>query len=315
MVGGRVMRLAVLRNPASSKNRDSHPVVYPAEISPIDLTGKENLPALLHDLKQQGTDLLAIDGGDGTVREVLSHLPDIFGSELPVIAILPRGNTNLVARKAGAIKTPADILELKASTLHDITSMIRETQLLRLDFENPDRPSLRGFIMGWGAYATATRLAVEQEQSRGARQVLSVFIRVLKAAFFEGRTGALRQGIEASLVIDDVIMQEGRRFVGLATTLKGPLTAGLNPFWNSGAAPLRWTDVKAPALNLLPSACLAILGRHMQFMTRNGYLSGSAHKIDLILDGDLVLDGEFVSPGAGKRVSIRAAENVRFISM
>ena len=138
---------------------------------------------------------------------------------------------------------------------------------------------------------------------------------MLKLTLWQGRKGSLRQGIPLQLNIDDKPTKQTHRFIGLATTLRGSLIAGLNPFWGKGEGGIRWTDVLAPAPYLLPAALIAATGRHMKWMTKRGYVSGLADKIDLTIEVPLVLDGEIVPIDGKLKISISAKEKVDFIAM
>src|SRR4029077_6006148 len=56
---------------------------------------------------QKKTDLIVIAGGDGTIAEVLSKLPD---RSVPV-ALLPLGTANNIARSLGIAGTPQELVE------------------------------------------------------------------------------------------------------------------------------------------------------------------------------------------------------------
>ena len=315
MAGGKLMQFVVLRNPSSSKNRAGKTKPYPSNIKPIDLTGIAALPALLTDLHRDGVECIVIDGGDGTVREVLSHLPEIYGADLPFIGILPHGNTNLIARNTGALHGPTSLLKIEKLPAQEDATIMRKMPMLRLEFDGAQHPPLRGFMMGWGAFTRATQFAIEENTSSGPFQVLNVFFKMLKLAFLQGRKGVMRQGIPAYLTIDEKPTQQGHHFIGLVTTLKGTLVAGLNPFWGKADGAIRWTDVLAPAPHLVPAALIAITGRCMKWMLRRGYHSGHAEKLDLIIDTPLVLDGELIPIVQSQKISISAQEKVYFISI
>ena len=309
------MQFVVLRNPSSSKNRAGKTKPYPPNIKPIDLTGSAALPAVLAGLHRDGIQCIIVDGGDGTVREILTYLPEIYGADLPSIGILPHGNTNLIARNTGALHSPASLLKLEDLSAHEAAAFTREVPMLRLDFETAECPSLRGFMMGWGAFASATQFAIEKNSSTGPFQVLDVFFKTLKSAFLQGRKGVMRQGVPADLTINGEASQQGHRFLGLVTTLTGTLVAGLNPFWGKGDGAIRWTDVLAPAPHLVPASLIAMKGRCMKWMRRRGYHSGYAETLDLIIDTPLVLDGELIPIDQKQKISISAREKVYFISI
>src|SRR3546814_18768147 len=55
----------------------------------------------LERIAAEGVDLLVVDGGDGTVRDVISAAPAAFGDRMPRMAILPSGQTNALAPAPG----------------------------------------------------------------------------------------------------------------------------------------------------------------------------------------------------------------------
>ena len=310
-----MMQIEVLRNSQSSKNLAGKSKPYPAAISSVELKSLDDLPNLLKKLMASKPDCIIIDGGDGTVREVLTHLPAICGNKMPMIGIIANGNSNLIARNAGFIKSPDALLKLAEFSVEQLEAMAHPTPLLRLVFDDKSRPPLRGFMMGWGAYSNATELAQQETNKKGAFLILAILFKVIKTIMFESRDRGLRKGSLMSMKIDGQTYQQGARFIGLATTLRGPLSAGLNPFWGEGEGAIRWTDILAPAPRFLISVLCAVSGRPTKWMTRHGYLSGKANSIELSLKSPLVLDGEIFSFDDKQSITLSADENVRFISM
>lgn len=301
------MRIAVLRNPHSTRNRGRDAPEPPAGVRLIAATDIATLGATLADECARGLDLLVIDGGDGTIREVVSRLPEAAGGAPPLLGILAHGNTNLIARKLGALPGYAALEGLQRPEL-----LIRSTPLLRLDIEGQGAP-LRGFICGWGAYATGTRIAVEEIEARGGGQVLRAVLATLRRALF-GDEG-MRAGVDASFAALGHPVQHGGRFLGIATVLEGPLLAGLNPFWGGGQGALRWLDILSPAPRLALAAPCAALGCPMGWMDGAGYRSGRSAEITLGLRTPIVLDGELVTLAPGSEIRISAAETLHFATM
>ena len=99
--------VALVRNPNSSRNLRSAsgaPNPLPTEVRLIDCSTLDELSEGLVAAHSAGAKVILVAGGDGTVREVLSRLPDIWGAALPGVGIMPRGNTNLIAREVGGVK-------------------------------------------------------------------------------------------------------------------------------------------------------------------------------------------------------------------
>lgn len=308
------MRIAVLRNPFSSKNLTDKTYILPDCIAVIDLTGPENLPELMIVLRDKDIDLLIIDGGDGTVREIITHLSDTFKDEPPLIGILAHGNTNLIARNVGKISHYSILETLAQLPSAELIPEGRKVPVLKIQFSKDERPTLRGFIMGWGAYAAATDIAKQEIKVRGTRQVLRAFITILQRTLIGREAAALREGVRATVEVSDHDTIQGRRFIGIATTLPGRLIAGLNPFWGKGVGPIRWLDVHSPARLLFFAAPLAAFGRPMKWMVKAGYISDQSATMTLSVEGGIVLDGELFETDSTEIMSISASDTITFVA-
>ncbi len=316
-------RIALVRNPKSTRNLNSAPVSAPAaadDVLTIQATTLETLWQGLHGAREAGVSLVLVDGGDGTVREVLSRLPEVWGAPLPGVGILPRGNTNLIARAVGGL-TGSDAVERVLQCLREGRRLGRRSHpMLRVDYPAGERPRLRGFMMGWGAYAAGTRIAHEEMTTRGPAQVALTIASVLRRATLGADGKAIRRGVAAAIGFDAAPGQERARLVGAATTIEGPLIqipliGGLNPFWGSGAGRIRWLDIDAPARRLLLAAPFLARGRPQRWMTASGYASGRAERIELALDTPFVVDGDLFPAGVSGPVTVSVEDRVEFVTL
>ncbi|HSF95855.1 MAG TPA: diacylglycerol kinase family protein [Thermohalobaculum sp.] len=308
-------RIALVRNRASTRNLRSGVEAVPPEVRLIEARALDALTGELRAAHAAGAEIIAVDGGDGTVREVLSRVPEIWGDPLPRIAIIPHGNTNLIAREVGALETAADLAEVERRLEAGQPLTERRHAMLRLDYPAGERPPVRGSILGWGIYATATRMARDEISARGSAQVALAVFGMLTRVLVGGEQGPLRQGVAASLTVDGRRRAAGRRFVGVATSLQGPLAARMNPFWGKGNGPIRWLDILSPAARLAQAAPFLLRGRPALWMPRAGYGSGRASRIELELDSPFVMDGEVYAPPASGPLTLTADERITFISL
>ena len=98
------MRTAILTNPHSNRNRRHLPRLRSqlerlSDVRHIETASLADLPAAVDKLLADGTELLGINGGDGTVHLVLTELLRVGeGRSLPAIALLPGGTTSMSAR-------------------------------------------------------------------------------------------------------------------------------------------------------------------------------------------------------------------------
>lgn len=266
-------------------------VCAPADFAELD--------ASLSEMRAAGVNVLIIDGGDGTIREVLSRAQDIWTGNPPQYAIVASGNTNLIARKTGALPSGDPVGAVRSGALQSTSIPIMKVERL-------GKPPIRGFIMGAGAYATATRIAQEEIASRHGLQVAMT---ILKLVF----SRSLRAGEQFSVRHDDQQdSDEARMLVGLST-LPGKLIFGFEPFWNTGAGPIRWLDIAANPPALLLATPFVAFGAPRRWM-RRAYRSGSSQRVEMTLTSDLVLDGERFVPGTDDKVRVTAAETATFLA-
>ncbi len=300
------MRIAVLRNPGSSKNAGYPAPTAPEGVEQIDLTGIEDLPQTLFALRRLQTDFLVIDGGDGTVREIVSLLPEIFDQDMPAVGIIANGNTNLIARSCGRVRSYDALASLAGRSRDDLTSHFRRVRLLRI--EGLDERTVRGFIAGWGAYASGTRIAIEEISARGGRQVIRAVLAVLRRVTMGSNAKALRAGVRVQSHPAGYAGLSGNGFSGIITVLEGRLVAGLCPFWGNGPGAIRWLHVSAPPRHLLLAAPFVAVGRPLNWMLRAGYHSGRSDEISLCVDDGLVVDGEIFATRADQALRLTANE-------
>jgi hypothetical protein len=312
------MRPGVLRNPASTGNRGRPAVALPEGVLLAETDVRLGSAGALERLRDAGAEVIVIDGGDGTVREAVTRLPSVFGAFVPPIGILARGNTNLIARRLGAVRGTDGLARLLAMTPAETVRHSRTAPVLTVAFAD-GRPPERGFIAGWGAYATGTRIGAEEISARHGSQVLRAVLATLARSLWGRDAAALRRGVPCTVEVDGCALPEAPRFLGMVTTLPGPLIGPLRPFWGSGRCALRWLDVVAPPRLLGLAAPVAALGwpaeRMSGWLARQGYRSGRCAAMTLDLGGPVVVDGEtFGGPGP-QRLTLRAESSVAVVSV
>jgi hypothetical protein len=268
--------------------------------------------ALEQDLQafaQCGVSLLVIDGGDGTIRDVLSLASRVFGETMPLIALIPSGKTNVLAIDLGV---PADwTLAQAMAAAKSQTAVIKHRAPLEVSWDD-GRPSLRGFVFGLGAFVRATSLA-QNVHKAGAFHSIAVAMSVLGAlvgTVMGGKRDQWRAGVPLCLAIDGEETRTADRFIVLATTLKR-LPFGVKPFGPPREG-LKFLDVDAPPRGL-PGAFPALLaGKDSAWTPRNGYRRGDASKLRITTDQPLVVDGDVYEGGCG--VTVTLAPTLRFLA-
>ena len=304
------MRVGVVRNPMSHANigrADS--LTTPDAVLLVEPATTEALEQDLQAFAACGVSLLVIDGGDGTIRDVLSLASRAFGENMPLIALIPSGKTNVLAIDLG-VPTGWTLAQAMAAARSE-TAVIKHRAPLDVRWDD-GRPCLRGFVFGLGAFVRATSLA-QNVHKAGAFHSIAVAMSVLGAlvgTVMGGKRDQWRAGVPLCLAIDGEETRTADRFIVLATTLKR-LPFGVKPFGPPREG-LKFLDVDAPPRGL-PGAFPALLaGKDSAWTPRNGYRRGDASKLRITTAQPLVVDGDVYDGGCG--VTVTLAPTLRFLA-
>jgi hypothetical protein len=291
------MRVGVIRNRRSHHNQAfSGPATpdLPADALLAEPATPQDLDDALAAFASAGVDLLVIDGGDGTVRDVLSRLPEAFAVP-PRLAIVPSGKTNALALDLGA--RPGWTAAAAAQrALSDPGSVKTRTPLEIRWSDQPER-RLRGFVFGTGAYVRATVLAQKAHHLgvfNSAAVALTLMAAIARTLLGDARD-PWRVGEPVSLSLDDTPQAVRARFLVLASTLKRfPLKA--RPFGPPSEG-LKVLDVDAPPAWLWRAVATIVFGAEGRWLAKRGYRRAQVRSLRLTTGGDFVLDGDTYSGG------------------
>ncbi|WP_309643864.1 diacylglycerol kinase family protein [Phenylobacterium sp.] len=300
--------VGVVRNPRSHANRGQAaggPV--PAGVLWAEPDTPQDLAEAIARFADAGVDLIVVDGGDGTVREVLSALPDVYGEAPPVLAVLASGKTNVLA------------LDLGARPGWDLAAVLRQAQAPTYKLRAPmvvtwaggEHAPVRGLIVGFGAFARATQMA-HAVHRMGAYHNLSVALTLAGAVvrtLFGRDESRWRRGVEAQVGIDGGAPETHARFVLIATTLKR-LPFGLKPFGVPREG-MKVLDVAAPPRKLAAVLPVVLRGGDDGWLAARGYARRLAERLAFQVDEAIVIDGE-AFPGG--EIEVRLGAPMRFLA-
>lgn len=291
--GGDVLHAGVICNPRSHRNRlaeINHVVPAPDVVLAAPRTHGE-LAATLTEFAARGIELLVIDGGDGTIRDVLTAAAAAFGDDMPQVAILPTGKTNALALDLGV---PVGwSLDAALSAAH--TGGIRRRAPVIV--HRKGGADLRGFLFGAGIFVRSTELAQRTHRAgafNGVAVALVVVWTVLKT-LFGGAAGEWRRGEPMRITTAEETIADGPTFIVLASTLE-VLPLGLKPLGPRRAG-LKAVVADASPPWLLPALVKALLGHRGGWLERHGYRHRDFARAEVRLPGGFILDGELYSGG------------------
>ncbi|MDZ4380588.1 MAG: acylglycerol kinase family protein [Parvibaculum sp.] len=321
---GFVSKIAVLSNPRSTRNLQSGADLRSAASSTYVLgyaepDSPDTLRETLRDFARHGVDVIAINGGDGTLREVLSALAFVDPDWLPALAIIPGGKTNLIANDVGSASVgERGLWELVAAAREGTLGQHRVRRpVLEIGRGDEFGKPIRGFFFGAGAFSRGTELAQVEAHAMGmyhglavAWTIGSMFVRSVRGHPF----GASGDDGMMTLVADDGIPQVGQRFVVVATTLER-IILKLGIFWDGqGGGAIRYTDIDGPPRRLVPAFLPVLRGRPKPWMKAAGYRSGRADRISLGLNSRFTLDGELFEPGPSGEILLSTPRSIDFVA-
>lgn len=263
------------------------------------------LAEVMDDFARRRIDLLVIDGGDGTVRDVLTAAADRWGTAWPRVVVIPSGKTNALAIDLGIPRgwTLAQALE---AVRNGSVAERRPVEIARAG----DGRTLRGFLFGAGAFVDGTELAQHTHRA-GAFNGIAVGLATgwaVVQTLFGRATGAWRAGTRMRLRLAGQDEDARARYLLLASTL-GRLPLGLNPFGPAKRG-LKLLAVDAPPKRLWAAAPLVVAGSEAAWLGRAGYHRLETTGFDLELERGFILDGELFPGGA---FSVRLGPKLSFV--
>jgi hypothetical protein len=316
-------RIALISNPRSQRNKQAMPVMRDAaarhaDLLHIELDDVQATAQVLRDLAQHEVELIIVSAGDGTVQKILTEL--LNGSEfpqLPHVAVLPSGMTNLIAADVGLRGDPAESLGRLCAVAsgggRTCETVVRPVLSMQ---RTSGEPPIHGMFLGTAAFYHGIMAARDEVHPLGAKHHLAAAM-ALTLALFRLVTGwrgpnMLLHGERMTIELDSSSSQPRDYLLFMATTLQR-LILGVMPFWGRGVGQLRYTSVGFPPQSLWRALIPAMRGRPKPWMGDRGYLSGRANECRLMLDSPIVFDGEIFRPEPGVPVVLRADRQVTFL--
>ena len=296
-------RVGVVTNPRSHRNKATGTsLVGRSDVLTAAPRTRADLRDVLAMFAHQAIDVLVIDGGDGTVRDVLTCAEDLWADGFPRIALLPSGKTNALGVDTGL---PSDF------SLDDALAAIRrgktvERSPLEITRAGEDLPPIRGFLLGAGAFVDATALA-QRTHRAGAFQGVAVGMALawgIGQTLFGGADTQWRRGTAMRLRFDATAEglngvlpdEEGRRYILVSSTLQRfPL--GLRPFGTPRPG-MKTLVADAPPRRLAAVVPALLAGSEAAWLERAGYHRADSAGLDVELESGFILDGEIFPPGA-----------------
>lgn len=269
----------------------------------------DDIPRALADCAESGIEVIAVDGGDGTVGLVFSGLLNNGPyQELPALALLPSGKTNMTA---AAWSLSGDRREALAALLrkHADGTLDRaiHTQPILTLHEEGSSPR-HGAFFGAADVVDGILYCRKNIYPLGWPNALShsaAVVILLWRALTSGREGGTIQvtGDHKSW------REDGRFYVVMATTMD-KLLLGMRPAPNVGDGPLNYISLRTGALGIL-STVLGLLKRKFTHSARRTVRRSTS--VSFTFNGSYTLDGELHDTSEDKPITLDGDQSLRFI--
>lgn len=299
------MRAGLIRNPTAYRNRGARLPSAPEGLLAAEPGSHAELEAVLAGFADAGVELLLIESGDGTIRDVLSRIPGAFGPRWPRLAIVPAGKTNALALDLGVRLGVTSEQVLRAALGG---ARLKRRSPIEVFRGQAGQAALRGYVFGAGAFVHATERADRTHRLKLIDD-LAVGV-ILTSSALAALTGRSRSSWSrpVRIGVDGGPDEEAQRFLLLASTLKRfPLN--LRPFGEAREG-LKLLQVSAPPRRLVRAIGPILSGSWPAWLGEAGYSRSDCEEIRLHLPGGFVLDGE-VYPGG--EVTLRQGPALEFV--
>lgn len=313
-------RLGVLTNAGSGSNRHGlariDTAARAAGVPHIVTTDAAETEPALRALATHGVDVLAINGGDGTLHTTLSLLRSraIFQRE-PAFALLASGTTNLVQRDVGVAGSPPRALERLAAACRNGGPGGRIVSRPVIAVRRAGtRDAAYGFFFGAAAVPRTIRAVRRRLHPRGLDGPIGEGLalgwltwRLLTARV---ENDPLLHPVKLAYDLDGQGWRDGRVVLFLATTLER-LVLGLRPVAPGGG--LGIVTLSSPYRRLWRALPRLAAGRLEE--TTDGLARANARHVTICTQGSYLLDGEIFPPPRATPIRLEVAAPARFLKL
>jgi diacylglycerol kinase family enzyme len=286
------LRAGVIGNYRSHRNRTGiKPTQRPGLLYASPATHRA-LVETLRTYARKGVNLVVIDGGDGTVRDVITATAEVFDNP-PRFALVPSGKTNALALDLGIPRRWEAHHAIQAAG----AGRFQARSPIEIARAGSSAPVLRGFLFGAGRFVDGTELAQKTHSAGafdGAAVALSLGWSVIQT-LFGGRNNRWKLGQAMQIRMDDRNSAERSLYLFLASTLER-MPLGLKPFGPIRDG-LKVLTIDAPPRRLWAALLPLLAGLEHKWLRQAGYRRTHPGEVRIALEGGFILDGEYHEGG------------------
>ncbi len=318
--------IVAISNPRSGKNKRGGFEIFAKILRDYPLikhavtNHENNLLDVLELCKQQNTKILIVNGGDGTLLQVLTFLKK--ESNLiytPSLVLLKAGTTSMAFGDVGCKGRLKNVIEKVVNYSQGITSSLKETTTPVLQMTLPEKNvTVCGMFFGAGAIYNGILYCRQKIHTKGVRGEFGPSVAMVRYIFDWLTTNQMITSTRASIEVDQAPPISGDFTIITATTLKR-LLMGVYPFWGQGRSSenISLTLIKKNAPKATKAFMKILRGKNPAVENDiDCYRSVCPTKTRLMINDGFTLDGElFGESGVPTQVELQSAGTVTFLTV
>jgi len=321
---GKPLRVGLISNPLSGGNRRGlseirELLARQPEVCHLEASAPSAVGEAVDEFARREVEILAVNGGDGTVHAVLTEFfRRPWGGRLPIFALLRAGTASMIARDVGLGGARGAALNrfLQFTSGGGGRAAVVRRPILKLEGSLDQKP-LYGMFFGAAGICQGIRFCLDRVHPKGVRGQLAAGVtlsRLLIAAVFGG--GRLLFPVSIAVALDGAAPEEREFLLLLVTTLER-LFLGIRPYWGTEIGPLYYTALGARPRHLLRTAPNLLRGRKGRLgKPEHGYYSHKVREVRLTFSGHFTLDGELYAPdNRGNAITVTEGGEAFFLKL
>jgi hypothetical protein len=301
----RPLRVGVISNPQSGQNSRRGLLTHVREllqdhpqVANFDEDTVDGMVRAVEQMVERETEIIVINGGDGTVQAVLTALFNTPADALPLVAVLPGGTTNTTSHNVGFGKRALPSLQriLSEARHGRVPGRVERRAVLCVE-RNGDRRY--AMMFGAGGIYHGILLARGPIESTGLRGELgaSLALATFLWKVVSGSGGTLFPALEAEIRVDGELVPH-EPYLGVIGSTMDRTILGLHTYWGVGDGPVRFTSLRCAPRHLAGALVSIVRGVQRPYMRPElGYRSVNADEVRLAFNSGYTLDGELFAAG------------------
>jgi diacylglycerol kinase (ATP) len=322
---GKKHTLGLISNPLSGWNRKGMPFVRESvkgqhQICHREASTPAEIASALTEFACKQIDVIAVNGGDGTVHAVLTELfRQANGGPIPLLTILRSGTASMISRDVGLNGSPQVSLKrlVKWTDGGKRDPAIVQRSILKVETTSGQEP-LYGMFFGAAGICQGIQFCLNRVHTKGLGGELAAGITLARFLIpAANKKNNFIFPVPVKIGFNSGPEEKRDVLLILISTLDR-LFLGIKPYWGSQKnAPLHYTELGAHPRRLLLMLPSLLCGRQHHFLTpENGYVSRNIHQAGFVYTGSFAIDGELYTPeNRPERITVSEAGTASFLKV